>query len=507
MTRGIRRRDFVVTGASWLGSMLVARAVEEKRAKTISIFHTTDLHGHIEPTTTYEGVGDVGGMARCVTQIRRWRKQFPDSLLVDVGDVYQGTPVGLETDGQIMIDLFNRLDYDAWAIGNHDFDWGREVLEENLKRSKAKILTGNLRIGDKPVGEIDGAWKNVLPWTIRETGGFRIGLVGLTTPGMPFWLAPETLGGVEVFDPAESLKQSVAELKSEKVDAIVVMGHMGWRWEEDYANPVPSLLENIEGVDVYLAGHSHQDRATWYEGSTICTQASYFGIHCGRVDLTFDLESRKLIDRKAFTVRMDGRFELDPAVMETARPELKKADEQLARKVCTVTREIPLRGDDSLRTIFCKSFVSALKRSGTEVDGVFHGTFGSGALEPGELTVGDCWKHLPYENILITVDLNEKELRMILAEERESRSSDRVLWPFEVGRAAKGEVGELRLNGEPLKTGKRYRIAMNSYDAQSGGKSMMELRRITQLQSSKRTMTSIGTREALIDWFLEQGEV
>ncbi|MFC7336193.1 bifunctional metallophosphatase/5'-nucleotidase [Haloferula chungangensis] len=504
MIREIRRRDFIVSGAGWLGSMLAARAVEEKRAKTISIFHTTDLHGHIEPTLSYDGLGDVGGIARCATQIRRWRKQFPDSILVDVGDVYQGTPVGLQSDGRIMIDLFNRLDYDAWVIGNHDFDWGREVLEGNLQHSKAKVLTGNLRIGHKAVGQIDGAWKNVLPWTIRETAGFKIGLVGLTTPGMPFWLAPETLGGVEVFDPAESLKQSVAELKSENVDAIVVMGHMGWRWEEDYANPVPSLLRNIEGVDVYLAGHSHQDRATWYEGNTICSQASYFGIHCGRVDLTFDLESRTLIERKAFTVRMDGRFELDPAVMDTARPQLKEAAETLTRKVCTVKTEIPLRGEDSLRTIFCQAFASALKRDGTEVDGVFHGTFGSGPLEAGEVTVGDCWKHLPYENLLITVELDARELRLILEEEDLNKSSDRVLWPFDLERNSSGEIQEIRLKGAPLKSDKRYLIAMNSYDAQSGGKSMMTLRRITQLKSSNRQMTRIATREALIDWFLEQ---
>ncbi|MEP4079303.1 bifunctional metallophosphatase/5'-nucleotidase [Haloferula sp.] len=505
--KGTRRRDFMLAGGGWLGSILVSRAIAEKRAKTISIFHTTDLHGHIEPSATYGGVGDVGGMARCATQIRRWRKQFPDSLLVDLGDVYQGTPVGLQTDGRIMIDLFNRLGYDAWTIGNHDFDWGREVLENSIKHSKSKVLTGNLKIGEKAVGEVDGAWKNVLPWTIRETGGFRVGLVGLTTPGLPYWLAPETLAGVEVFDPSDSLKQSVAALKAEKVDAIVVMGHMGWRWTEDYANPIQTMLAEVDGVDVYLAGHSHQDRATWFVDNTICSQASYYGIHCGRVDLTFDLESRKLIDRKAFTVRMDGRFELDPGVMETARPELKKADEQLARKVCTVKREIPLRGEDSLRTIFCKAFVAAMKRGGTEVDGVFHGTFGTGAVEPGEKTVADCWRWLPYENLLITVELEAKELKMILEEEMSIRTSDRVLWPFELINGSKGKIDEIRLGGKALKEGKRYRIAMNSYDAQSGGRSMMALRKITQLASSKRTMTGIGTREALIDWLLEQEEV
>ncbi|MGB6219695.1 bifunctional metallophosphatase/5'-nucleotidase [Haloferula sp.] len=497
----------MVTGAGWLSSMLVARAVEEKRAKTISIFHTTDLHGHIEPTVDYDGVGDVGGMARCATQIRRWRKQFPDSLLVDVGDVYQGTPVGLQTEGKIMIDLFNRLGYDAWVIGNHDFDWGREVLEGAFAHSKSKVLAGNLRIGDALVGKIEGAWENVLPWTIRDTGGFRIGLVGLTTPGLPFWLAPETLGGVRVFDPEVALKQSVAELKAENVDAIVVMGHMGWRWEEDYANPVPTLLKNVEGVDVYLAGHSHQDRSMWFEGDTICSQASYHGIHCGRVDLTFDLESRKLIDRKAFTVRMDGRFQLDPAVMEIAQPELKKSEAQMERKVCTVNRKIPLRGENSLRTIFCKAFEAALKRDGIEVDGVYHGTFGTGAVEPGDKTVADCWNWLPYENLLVTLELEPEQLKMILEEELSLSSSDRVLWPFEVLRGGDGKIAELKLEGQPLTEGTRYRIAVNSYDAQSGGKSMMVLRKVAQLPGSKRTMTSIGTRAALIDWLLEQKEI
>ena len=120
----VSRRRFLAAGGALLGATLTGRAAAERRGKTISIFHTTDLHGHIVPTQNYDGLGDVGGFARCATQIRRWRKEFPDSLLVDVGDVYQGTPVGLNTGGLVMIELFNKLGYDAWALGNHDFDLG-----------------------------------------------------------------------------------------------------------------------------------------------------------------------------------------------------------------------------------------------------------------------------------------------------------------------------------------------------------------------------------------------
>jgi 5'-nucleotidase len=105
-----------------------ARAADLGRARTVSIFHTTDLHGRIVPTSTYEGLDDVGGFARCATCIRQWRRESPHSLTVDVGDVVQGTPVSLESGGTLMIDLFNRLGYDAWTLGNHDFDWGPEKL-------------------------------------------------------------------------------------------------------------------------------------------------------------------------------------------------------------------------------------------------------------------------------------------------------------------------------------------------------------------------------------------
>src|SRR5882757_1735039 len=73
----------------------------------ISILHTTDLHGHILPTSDYDGNSDRGGLARCATQIRRWRRRNPNSILVDVGDVYQGTEVSLRNKGELMIDLFN----------------------------------------------------------------------------------------------------------------------------------------------------------------------------------------------------------------------------------------------------------------------------------------------------------------------------------------------------------------------------------------------------------------
>ena len=119
------RRKFVkiVTQAGLIGAVpAVARAADTLNSETvtISILHTTDLHGHILPTLDYDGNPDRGGMARCVTQIRRWRRQNPNSILIDIGDVYQGTDVGLRSKGELMIDLLNHFEYDAWIVALRD---------------------------------------------------------------------------------------------------------------------------------------------------------------------------------------------------------------------------------------------------------------------------------------------------------------------------------------------------------------------------------------------------
>ncbi|MFM8414595.1 MAG: 5'-nucleotidase C-terminal domain-containing protein, partial [Planctomycetota bacterium] len=314
--------------------------------------------------------------------------------------------------------------------------------------------------------------------------------------------------GVAPLDPAETLAAAVREVRGEKVDAVVVTGHMGWRFNDDYANPVRAMLKDVKGVDIYLAGHSHQNQPAWMMHDVLCSQASYYGIHCGRIDLTFDLASRKLVDRRAFTILMDDRFELDPLVMQLARPDLAASEAELAREVATVTKPIPGKGRDSgLARLLCECFATELAKRGTPVDGVFHGTFGTGDLDPGTLTVGDCWKIIPYENMLAVAEVTAADLAAILAEDAKVRDSDRTLWPFEVVRDPGGTVTRIALDGQELGADRRVKVAFNSYDAQSGGRRLMRMREILAAPAVKRVTTSIDTRGALISGLLDRGTI
>src|SRR5438874_9255761 len=220
--RSWTRRDFLkLAGRAGLLSafptLASAAAALEPDTVCISILHTTDLHGHILPTSDYDGTADRGGLARCVTQIRRWRQQNPNSILIDVGDVYQGTDVSLRNRGELMIDLFNHLKYDAWIVGNHEFDWGIETFINALQRSAMPVVAANTTLAGKAAGAYSDSQHplaKVQPLIIKQVADIKLAIIGVTTPGMPFWLGPEFTGKIEFQNPIEPVRRAIATARS-----------------------------------------------------------------------------------------------------------------------------------------------------------------------------------------------------------------------------------------------------------------------------------------------------
>jgi 5'-nucleotidase / UDP-sugar diphosphatase len=483
---------------------------------TISILHTTDLHGHILPTVDYDGRPDLGGLARCVTQIRRWRTENPNSILIDIGDVYQGTEFALSDRGRMMIDLFNLLRYDAWTIGNHEFDWGIEPFLRAVERSEMPVLAANTLLEGKPAGVFADArhpFAKIQPFILKEVAGIRLAIVGLTTPGMPFWFMPRFIEGIEFQHPVEPVRRAIRQARAAGADAVILSGHMGlkeWPGGDDFANHVMSLTSEFPDAAVFIAGHTHQNISSRLTNGVVLTQADHFGIHVGRVDLLFDRSSKKIIRQEARTEMMDRRFSLDPVVLSRTQPQLDRAAAVLAAPIGeladTLSVTSPAVGEPSeVAALIAAAIKEALAGRGLTIDGVFHGLFEDRlAFRKGPKTIGDIWRILPFENFLVTGEFTPIELKVMMQEVWQS-SETRSLSGFKMiveEQEKNRRLTSLRLaDGRPVDPAKRYRIALNTFDARSAGHRLMKLRAILERPEARCTFHPVQTRETLIDFF------
>src|SRR5437773_9909583 len=469
------RRDFLkLAGQAGLVSafptLASAAAALEPDTICISILHTTDLHGHILPTSDYDGNADRGGMARCVTQIRRWRRENPNSILIDVGDVYQGTEVSLHSKGELMIDLFNHLGYDAWVVGNHEFDWGVEPVHQALRRSTMPVLAVNTMLEGKTAGEFPDAkhpYAKIQPSILKEIAGIKLAIIGITTPGMSFWLPREFTRGIDFQQPVEPVRRAIVRAKSEGAHAVVLTGHMGLKPRtggDDFANSVMSLTSEFPDVAAFIAGHTHRTIPSRLTNGVLFPQADNFGIHVGRVDLLFDRNSKKLLGREAICEVMDNRVHLDDVVVTRAKSQLTESDAALAQPIGELAQTLRAHSRPGqprdIEQLIGSAITEALLERNIAVDAVMHGVLDANAkLVAGPKTVKDIWNVVPFENYIVTATLSSDEIKPVMEEVYVSHER-RNLLGFEVkteGRGKNCRITSITLqDGRPLERGKKY---------------------------------------------------
>src|SRR2546426_9047292 len=268
----------------------------------ITILGTTDLHGNIYPTDYYTNKADNRGLAKIATLIKRARKEKPNFLLLDSGDTIQGTPLEFyhnkknnpPTDPMMLV--MNALKYDAMAVGNHEYNFGMKVLEKARGEAQFPWLSANTY--DKGSDRT-----HYVPYVVKEIAGVRIGVLGLTTPGIPNWDNEQNYAGLEFHDPVVEARKWVGVLRQkEQVDVVIIAMHMGL--EEDLntgeINPgqVPNeneaiaIAKQVPGVDLIFMGHTHRDVPSVVINGVQLLQADYWGKHLARIDLYLENDGR-----------------------------------------------------------------------------------------------------------------------------------------------------------------------------------------------------------------------
>jgi len=268
----------VLTG----GSLFALPDSEDK----LTILYTNDTHARLDPfpdnATQFAGLGGIAKRANLVNEIR---KRENDVLLFDAGDVFQGTPWFDVYGGEVDLKLMSEMQYDAMAVGNHEFDYGLDLLAKTAAMADFPILAANYGTHNTP---LDGVIRR---FTIREMAGIRVGIFGLGI-GLEGVVDPQLYGAIRSRDPEIWAKGMVRSLRRfHNCDIVICLSHLGYRYGDPGRMDDVKLAGIVDGIDVIIGGHTHTflDRpdiiANPSGSKTIVTQMGHSGIRLGRIDL------------------------------------------------------------------------------------------------------------------------------------------------------------------------------------------------------------------------------
>lgn len=288
------RRHFIKQTAA--GSLLSLGALtfgmdtlSRKQKKHITILHTNDVHSHVEPFSSNDPkYANLGGAARRMSVIQNIRAENPHTLLLDAGDIFQGTPFFNFYGGELEFKLMTMMGYDAATIGNHDFDNGIAGLAAQMPNAGFALLSSNYDFSNTI---LDGLTK---PYKVFVKDGVRIGVFGL---GIQLsGLVNRPLYKETVYlDPIEKATDSVKTLREEEhCDLVICLSHLGYDYTNEDKISDLKLATQTEGIDLIIGGHTH----TFLEKPTIVqnkaakfvlvNQVGWGGIQVGRIDFYLD---------------------------------------------------------------------------------------------------------------------------------------------------------------------------------------------------------------------------
>lgn len=283
----INRRTFLTTAAAFGATLAFPRELLRASAAdtVITILHTNDTHSQIDPLPANDANAGKGGVARRATLVKRIRKENPNTLLIDAGDVLQGTPYFNFYKGEVEYKAMSAIGYDVGTLGNHEFDNGVEALAAALKFANFDIVSANYDVKGTVLEQ------RIKRYVVKTVGGIRIGLFGLGVSPVSL-ITPDNFKGVTYIDPVVAAREVVKKLREEERCALVIcLSHLGYNADNKSGDSF--LASQVDGIDFIASGHTHtfmKEPVTQTQpcgAKTTIFQVGKSGIYVGRVDFTF----------------------------------------------------------------------------------------------------------------------------------------------------------------------------------------------------------------------------
>ena len=505
----------------------------------ITILSTTDLHGNIYPIDYNTNQPDARGLARVATVVKQVRNENPGLLLLDSGDTIQGSPLTFHhakinnKPPDPMMTVMSFMAYDAMAVGNHEYEFGLDVLNKARNDARFAWLSANTY----KKGTVDSYFQ---PYLIKEVSGVRIGIIGLTTLGMPSLDDPDHYySKIDLRHPVIEAKKWVAVLRAkERVDLVIVAMHMGLEVDLRTGQTNPGQMPNenaafaiaqtVPGIDVILMGHTHREVPSVYINGVLLAQAEKWGRSIARADVYLEKSTPasrwRVVAKSARTIPIGAQIEADPEVLRLAEPYHRETQNWLEQSIGDSPVEMKA-GDERFRDTALLDLVHRVQLELGNADVSTAMTLNSKARIPaGPVKVRDIIALYEYEATPVVVEITGKQLREMLehsarhfgpykpntnlSELTDERFpsytydvAEGITYDLNIANPVGKRIENMQLRGQPVTPTQKLRLATISFRVNGGaGYTMFKDARV--VYRSKKDL-----RELIIDWIKRNGHI
>lgn len=436
--------------ASLVSALLIFFTFSTAWGEELRILYVNDFHGF---ASGYKPLGSNefrGGIARLAGLAERLRKERP-SLFLAAGDMIQGDNFANLFQGKSVIEVINTMGFDAMTVGNHEFDFGPEVLRDRIEEARFPVLGANVR-----------GLSLLKPYVIKEINGLRVAVIGVVTEETGVYARTEAMKGIAFTPHTTAVRAYVEELRN-RVDIIIVLSHIGY--PADLA-----VAKTIEGIDVIVGGHSHAKvEKPVMAGKTIVVQAWEHGKALGVLDLSVE----------------HGKIVTASGSLEEIKPDMPESDtarsvvEKYRGKVNAVLNKVIGESETDLDGKHVRTEETNLgdlvadiirNRSGADV-AIANGGGIRTSIGKGPVRLGDVYAALPFDNYIVALKLTGSELKQVLehgvsAVEKEEGRFPQVsglTFAYSLSAPAGQRVRKVLVGGEPLDEFRTYSVATNDF--------------------------------------------
>jgi len=462
-------------------------------AAEIIILHTNDVHSRLESHLPQGASEEIGGRVRLATVVEQVRNEYGAHkvLLLDAGDSIHGTNIDNLFGGLPSIEIMGVMGYDAFTLGNHEFNYGQAILSERIGDASFPTVAAN-------VTKEDGSLFTGNSAIILQTNGVRVGIIGLVAEETPIVTHPKNVEGLVFHDPLIIAKNVVKSLRP-RVDLLIVLSHLGY--DKDV-----QLAEVFSEIDVIVGGHSHTklDHAKRINGVLI-VQSHEYANSLGFLRL--EMEDKEIVNYESKLIPVTADVPKNREVQAI----VDRWNDRLQQRLGEVIGDTSTSWDGeraSVRTgeTNLGNLVADIIKNATGADIAF--TNGGGiraSMHPGDIRISDIYNVLPFDNTLTVVELLgmdiidalEHGVRLYPEENGGFLQVSGITFEVVPSGHVGGRIINVKFKGRPIAAGNYYTVATNDFLAAGGdGYEMMKNGRLV-------ADTGIMLRDLVVDYFSE----